>query len=146
MTDDVVERARARFGGLAAESARGDAGVSSLRKGFGTRSMFVGRKMFAVLDGKTGELVVKLPADRVETLIRDGQGRGWHPGGGTPLKEYVAVPFAREREWTALAREARAFMGQDPAATSKPAAAGRPVRRRAKRRAARSRTRASRPG
>ena len=72
--------------------------------------MFVGRKMFAVLD-RTGELVVKLPPERVQELIVAKIGRGWSPGAGSPLKEYIAISFAREKEWPMLAREARAYMG-----------------------------------
>jgi hypothetical protein len=51
---DDIESARQLFGELAEGLARSDSGISSLRKGFGTRSMFVGRKMFAVFDAKTG--------------------------------------------------------------------------------------------
>ncbi|MCI4331842.1 MAG: MmcQ/YjbR family DNA-binding protein, partial [Thermoplasmata archaeon] len=74
------------------------------------RSMFVGRKMFAVLD-RTGELVVKLPPGRVEELIAGKTGRGWSPGTGVPLKEYLAIPFALRKRWPELAREARTYMG-----------------------------------
>ncbi len=104
------EASKQRFAQLAEEMARGDLGVSAHRKGFGTRSMFVGRKMFAVLD-KSGELVVKLPPVRVAALIASGVGRPWNPGAGTPLKEYVAISIEYESQWTALAREARAHMG-----------------------------------
>ncbi|MCI4364539.1 MAG: MmcQ/YjbR family DNA-binding protein [Thermoplasmata archaeon] len=90
--------------------ARNDSGISADRKGFGTRSMFVGRKMFAVLH-TTGELVVKLPPDRVKALIDSKMGRGWHPGNGAPLKDYVAISFDHERDWCALALEAREYMG-----------------------------------
>ena len=102
--------ARARFAQLAQEMASGDGAISAHRKGFGTRSMFVGRKMFAVLD-RTGELIVKLPPERVQELIRSKVGRGWSPGSGSPLKEYVAISFAHQREWPRFAREARTYMG-----------------------------------
>lgn len=104
------DAARALFARLAEEMAGSDGAISAHRKGFGTRSMFVGRKMFAVLD-RTGELVVKLPPPRVEELIRARIGRGWSPGTGAPLKEYVAIPFAHQKEWAGLAREARTYMG-----------------------------------
>ncbi|MCI4319176.1 MAG: MmcQ/YjbR family DNA-binding protein [Thermoplasmata archaeon] len=90
--------------------ASGDVAISAHRKGFGTRSMFVGRKMFAVLD-RTGELVVKLPPERVQELIHAKVGRGWSPGSGLPLKEYVAISLAHCAEWSRFAREARAYMG-----------------------------------
>lgn len=106
-----AEPARTRFAEIAAQIAAADGSISAHRKGFGTRSMFVGKKMFAVYD-TSGELVVKLPPERVQELIAEGVGHGWHPGGGTPLKEYLAVPFAHEKKWTKLAREARAYMGK----------------------------------
>ncbi|MCI4345923.1 MAG: MmcQ/YjbR family DNA-binding protein [Thermoplasmata archaeon] len=91
--------------------AEGDGAISAHRKGFGTRSMFVGRKMFAVLD-RTGELVVKLPPERVAELIAGRIGRGWSPGVGAPLKEYLAIPFTHRKRWAEFAREARAYMGE----------------------------------
>jgi hypothetical protein len=108
---EAPEGARKRFAELAEEMARGDSVISAHRKGFGTRSIFVGRKMFAVFD-KTGELVVKLPPGRAKALIGATVGRGWHPGGGAPLSDYVAISFKHEGQWTDLAREARAYMGE----------------------------------
>ncbi|MCI4317335.1 MAG: MmcQ/YjbR family DNA-binding protein [Thermoplasmata archaeon] len=104
------DNARERIARLAEEMAAGDGEISAHRKGFGTRSMFVGRKMFAVLD-RTGEIVLKLPPERVKELIDSNTGRGWSPGSGSPLKEYLAIPFARQKEWPKFAREARAYMG-----------------------------------
>jgi hypothetical protein len=124
MVASEIDRARERFGQLAEELATADSGISSLRKGFGSRSMFVGRKMFAVFDARTGELVVKLPADHAETLISTGVGRGWHPGKGAPLREYVAIPFGKAQKWAALAKEARQFMGEGPAGKSESASNG----------------------
>jgi hypothetical protein len=105
------DEARERFARLAKEMASGDGALSAHRKGFGTRSMFVGRKMFAVLD-RTGELVVKLPPARAQELITAKIGRGWSPGAGSPLKEYIAISFAHQKEWPKLAREARAYLGR----------------------------------
>jgi hypothetical protein len=106
----IPERAAERFARLAEVMAPADGAISAHRKGFGTRSMFVGKKMFGVLDG-SGALVVKLPPARVQELIASGVGAPWHPGTGTPLKEYVAIGFDRQAKWLALAREARAYMG-----------------------------------
>jgi hypothetical protein len=105
------EPALERFARLAKEMAEGDGAISAHRKGFGTRSMFVGRKMFAVLD-RTGELVLKLPPERVQVLIAGKTGRGWSPGTGAPLREYIAIPFTQQKQWPELAREARAYMGE----------------------------------
>ena len=66
--------------------------------------------MFAVLD-ETGALVLKLPPERVQELIRAGEGAPWHPGTGRPLKEYVAIAADLHTRWLALAKGSRAYMG-----------------------------------
>lgn len=110
MADELPpEPARKLFTEIAEEIAAAEGAGSAHRKGFGTGSMFVGRKMFAVLD-TTGDLVIKLPPERVKELIAAKSGRPWHPGNGVPLKEYVAVSYAQRKRWSALAREARTYM------------------------------------
>jgi hypothetical protein len=99
----------ARFAKLASQLAEGDESKLSHREGFGTHSLFIGKKMFAVLD-ESGALVVKLPAARVVERIADGTGYGWHPGTGKPLKEYLAFGMDQQAKWLRLAKEAREFM------------------------------------
>ena len=106
---EVPEAARERFARLAKELAEGDETNPPHRKGMGTGSLFVGKKMFGVLDG-TGALVLKLSPERVRELIGSGVGTGWHPGKGAPLKEHVAVGLDRPATWLALAKESRAYM------------------------------------
>jgi hypothetical protein len=101
---------QSRFAKLAKELADATGSPSPHREGFGTGSLFVGRKMFGLLDD-SGALVLKLPPARVRELIVAGVGAPWHPGTGKPLKEYVAIGFARQTKWLALATEARAYMG-----------------------------------
>jgi hypothetical protein len=105
----IPDAAQARFDQLVDQLGNDDGTTGPRRKGFGSHSMFVGRKMFALL-GSDGALVVKLPPVRVAELIATGVGAPWHPGTGSPLKEYVAVGFDQQRKWPALAKEARAFM------------------------------------
>lgn len=106
---EAPEAARTRFARLAKELADGDGTKLPHRPGMGTGSLFVGKKMFGVLDG-TGALVLKLPSARVQELIAAGVGSGWHPGDGAPLKEYVAIGLDRRAKWLALARESREYM------------------------------------
>jgi hypothetical protein len=106
---EIPTAARARFAKLAEDLADGDDSKLAFRAGFGTGSLFVGRKMFAVLD-ETGALVLKLPPARVAALIATGAGAPWHPGTGTPLKEYVSIPFAPQARWLGLAKESRDYM------------------------------------
>lgn len=107
----IPDAARKRFAKLAEELGEFPGKGSPVRDGFGTGSLFVGKKMFAVLDG-SGALVVKLPPTRVSELIEEGVGAGWHPGNGAPLKEYLSIPGSRAGRWLPLAREAREYMAR----------------------------------
>jgi hypothetical protein len=110
---EIPEAARKRFAKLADDLGGVPGRASPHLEGFGTGSMFVGRKMFAVLD-PSGSLVIKLPPTRVAELIDGGVGAPWHPGGGTPLKEYISIPASRARRWLPLARESREYMARKP--------------------------------
>ena len=103
------EAAQARFAKLADQLGRAEGTSGPRRQGFGSKSLFAGRKMFAILDG-TGALVLKLPPARVAQLILDGTGGPWHPGKGAPLKEYLAVGLDHQAKWLALAKEARTYI------------------------------------
>ncbi|MCI4339653.1 MAG: MmcQ/YjbR family DNA-binding protein [Thermoplasmata archaeon] len=98
-----------RFARLAEQLAGSDGSKGPHRVGFGTGSLFVGRKMFGLL-GDSGALVLKLPPARVQALIDEGTGKGWHPGAGAPLKEYVAIGLQDHAKWLRLAQESRAYM------------------------------------
>ena len=106
---DPPKESVARFEKLIQQLAEGDTTDTPRRAGFGTGSLFAGRKMFGLLD-QSGALVLKLPPPKVEALIAAGTGDPWHPGNGRPLKEYVAIAFARQARWLALAKESRAYM------------------------------------
>jgi hypothetical protein len=59
-----------------------------------------------------GELVLKLPAERVAELIAAGQGRPFDAGKGRPLKEWVRVRPPGEEACTGYVLEARDFVGR----------------------------------
>ncbi|MCI4330942.1 MAG: hypothetical protein L3K19_03745 [Thermoplasmata archaeon] len=105
----IPERSVTRYAKLAAQLTGGKSGESPLRAGFGPGAMFVGRKMFGVLD-ESGALVIKLPPARVQELIAKGVGAPWHPGAGAPLKEYIAIGFDKQARWLGLAKESREYM------------------------------------
>ena len=105
----IPKLATERFARLALDLADGDASQLPHREGMGKGSLFVGRKMFAVLDD-SGAVVLKLPPARVAELIAEGVGRPWHPGSGAPLKEYVAIGLDQRARWLPLARESRSYM------------------------------------
>src|SRR3954454_16376933 len=56
-----------------------------------------------------GDLVVKLPRDRVQELIAEGTGRVFDAGKGRPMKEWVRLQPADEAQCAAYADEAREF-------------------------------------
>ena len=65
-------------------------------------------RYFASVDRGAQALLVKLPADRVTTLIAAGSGAPFAPAGRV-FREWLAVPRADRRRWRALLAEARRF-------------------------------------
>ena len=76
---------------------------------FGSEGLKINGKVFAM--NVKGDLVVKLPAGRCSSLVEQGHARPFDPGHGRLMKEWVAVPPERARDWRCLAEEARAFVG-----------------------------------
>lgn len=74
---------------------------------FGAHGLSVGGKFFVMT--YKGAMVTKLPAERVEELIRTGVGNPWDPGHGRTMKEWVAFPPGKG-DWSALAEEAMEFV------------------------------------
>lgn len=63
-------------------------------------------KIFAMLS--RGKFVAKLPRQRVDELVKAGQGERFDPGHGRLMKEWVAV--GAEPSWSDLAKEACTFV------------------------------------
>ena len=101
--DSLAER---RFGVLEAQFGVPKERTSA--KGFGSRALTVGGKMFACL--YKGELLLKLPEERVDALVSSGLGNPLSARGKRPMREWVSVPPAVEADWLALAEEARTFV------------------------------------
>ena len=78
--------------------------------GFGTNEgLRVSGTIFAML--VRGELVVKLPRDRVDELVDAGAARRFDAGKGRPMKVWASVPASASRRWKGLVEEARTFVG-----------------------------------
>jgi fermentation-respiration switch protein FrsA (DUF1100 family) len=77
-------------------------------RGFGRSALRVDGRIFAMF--VRGELVVKLPAARIDELIEAGAGRRFDANKGTPMKEWLSVDPAAALDWTAIAREALAHV------------------------------------
>jgi hypothetical protein len=73
---------------------------------FGSTALKVGGSIFAMLT--RGDVVVKLPAERVTALVADGTCAPFDSGKGRPMREWAVVvdPAADE----GLARAALAFV------------------------------------
>ena len=65
-------------------------------------------RFFASIDRDSKDLVVKLPAARVEELIASGQGTVFAPNRRV-FREWVAVPVPDRDLWTALLEESKAY-------------------------------------
>lgn len=78
------------------------------KKGFGSGALKVNGKIFAMMSSK-GELVVKLPKERVDELVASGKGERFDPGHGRVMKEWVVVGTGT-KNWAELASKACAFV------------------------------------
>ena len=75
--------------------------------GFGRSALRFQGKIFAM--HVRGALVVKLPADRVETLVRAGEGSHFDANKGTPMREWLRLDPGSSLPWLPLATEALDF-------------------------------------
>ena len=99
--EELFQRLAARFLSEPAVSAG---------TGFGSSpGLRVGGKIFAMMF--RGDLVVKLPRERVDELVASGAGAGFDAGKGRPMREWVTIPARDGREWGRLADEAFRFVG-----------------------------------
>ena len=68
---------------------------------------------FASCDPRTGDLIIKLPRERVQLLIRAGIGKPFAPAGRI-FHEWVLIDDRDETRWAELIDEARIFVGGQP--------------------------------
>ena len=89
------------------EAFRNDAQVSLARM-FGSVGLKVNGKVFAMM--VKGDLVVKLPKERVEILIGARLGEHFDPGHGRAMKEWVVLKPKERTQWLTLAKAAQQFV------------------------------------
>lgn len=70
-------------------------------------------EFFATADHRSGHLIVKVDADRVQALITEGTGVAFAPAGRT-FKEWVEIPVYERERWIELLQEAQDFVGNQP--------------------------------
>jgi hypothetical protein len=87
----------------------GTEGVTPPRggSGFGRSALRYQGKIFAMQ--VRGALVLKLPADRVEALVRAGEGGYFDANKGTPMREWLSLDPRSALPWLPLATEALDF-------------------------------------
>lgn len=64
---------------------------------------------FASLEHRTGDLIVKIPASRVDELIDAGTAEPFAPA-GRRFKEWALIPSRDAKQWEQLLEEALAFV------------------------------------
>ena len=64
---------------------------------------------FASCDHRSGDLIVKLPRQRVEQLIETGAGKPFTPAGRT-FREWVLIEDRDQARWAELIDEARLYV------------------------------------
>ena len=72
--------------------------------GRGAQGIKLGKKMIVMF--YKGELLLKLPPERVEELIESGHGKPYDPGTGSAIKDRVVIPAAQRESWIPLSEEA----------------------------------------
>ena len=121
--DDAVRR----FAALVAELVE-EPGVEQ-GTGFGRMpGLRIRGSIFAMLC--RGELVLKLPAERVDSLVDEGTAARFEPRrDGRLMREWVTVAAAHDPLWSPLAREALVFVaGSAPPRRRRGRSAGRSAR------------------
>ncbi len=84
-------------------------------KGFGSSGLKVSGKLFAMISSQ-GKFVAKLPRERVDELVADGEGEAFDPGQGRLMKEWIALHAGSSTaRWIELAREAHEFVKRENA-------------------------------
>ena len=78
-------------------------------KMFGVSGIKIGGKMFAM--SVKGELIVKLPKGRVDSLLASKKGKHFYHlfDKNLVMKEWVAIGQKNKRDWNKLAQEAKDF-------------------------------------
>ena len=75
--------------------------------GRGAQGIKQGKKLIVMF--MKGEIIVKLPANRVSEIITSGEGEAYDPGTGKPMKNWVLIPETRKDLWIKYCEEAKNY-------------------------------------
>jgi hypothetical protein len=97
-----------RYEDLVVELA-GLAGVTlpQTSRGFGRTALRFQNRIFVML--VRGQLVLKLPAERVDMLVAASDGVRFDANKGRPMREWISLDPGSGQSWLLLAREALDF-------------------------------------
>jgi TfoX/Sxy family transcriptional regulator of competence genes len=98
---------QALFDEVAGRLLRDDDAIEQTRM-MNSDGLKTGGKFFAMVS--KGELVVKLPRERVDELVEAGEGHRFDPGHGRLMKEWVSLRPADEAACASYVGEARRFV------------------------------------
>jgi len=79
-----------------------------LSRGFGSDALRIGGSIFTM--HVRGNLVVKLPKNRVDILVADGHAEHFSANRGRPMKEWAVLLTDDSKVWMTLAEEALEFV------------------------------------
>jgi hypothetical protein len=89
-------------------SAVADRPEVTIGRALNNLGLMTGGKLFAFI--KDGDLVLKLPAARIDALIESHDARRFERGQGTPMREWIVMPTQASGDWPGLVREACDFV------------------------------------
>lgn len=75
----------------------------TVNEGRGSQGIKFGKKMFVMF--YKGQLLVSLPAERVDEIVAAGEGLPFDPGTGTVMKNRVLIPDTRKESWVEICEE-----------------------------------------
>jgi hypothetical protein len=108
----------ARYEDLIADLV-GEPGVTPPQGGgFGRSAVRFNGKIFVMF--VRGQLVLKLPEDRVDEMIAAGHGARFDANKGTPMREWLSLDPGSDQPWLRLAREALDFARSSRSEQRKP--------------------------
>lgn len=81
------------------------------RRKFGSNGLRINGRVFAMLSAEK-RLIVKLPRERVDALVKAGEGERYDPRrNGRVMREWILMKPSSKANWLQLAREALDFVG-----------------------------------
>jgi hypothetical protein len=76
--------------------------------GSGAQGIKYEKKLFAMFT--KGDLLIRLPPNRVIEVIASGDGLPYDPGTGKPMKNMVLIPVSKKDLWIKFCEEAKSSM------------------------------------